>query len=373
MVEYFADKRLEINHQPVTLAELEDRLREIFRERNNKTLYIAGAGTLRYGERSSTVIKVNGFACGAFRRNNGRVRHPAAGASDVAERPLPPPATSAPTRRRSATGRRPPRAWAIAFEVADHVFGAAPRGDWKPTYSEHDPFHETFTTMAFIAAVTKTIKLCSGVLILPQRQAGLVAKQAAQVDVLSGGRVRLGVGVGWNHVEYEALGTEWKTRGARQSEQIEVMRRLWTEDFVTFEGKFHKMVDVNILRPVQRPIPIWFGGSSEAVIKRAAQFGDGWMPILAPDAAGEAKLALLREHLKAFGRDPATFGLEGWLRMDTPDEALWSKAVQEGLDAVRRPDGDALSDVPDVRAQRPDRDPAALQGRGGGLAADPSG
>jgi probable F420-dependent oxidoreductase len=215
------------------------------------------------------------------------------------------------------------------IEVADHVFGAAPRGDWKPTYSEHDPFHETFTTMAFIAAVTKTIQLCSGVLILPQRQTGLVAKQAAQVDVLSGGRVRLGVGVGWNHVEYEALGIDWKTRGARQSEQIEVMRRLWTEDFVTFEGRFHKMTDVTILPPpVQRPIPIWFGGSSEAVIKRAARIGDGWMPILAPDAAGEAKLGLLHEHLKAFGRDPATFGLEGWLRMETPDEELWSKAVQ---------------------------------------------
>ena len=138
------------------------------------------------------------------------------------------------------------------IEVADHVFGAAPRGDWKPTYSEHDPFHETFTTMAFIAAVTKNIKLCSGVLILPQRQTGVVAKQAAEVDILSGGRLRLGVGVGWNHVEYEALGMEWKTRGARQAEQIEVMRRLWTEDLVTFKGKFHTLVDVNML-PVPGP------------------------------------------------------------------------------------------------------------------------
>ena len=147
------------------------------------------------------------------------------------------------------------------IEVADHVFGAAPRGDWKPTYSEHDPFHETFTTMAFIAAVTRNIKLCSGVLILPQRQTGVVAKQAAEVDILSGGRLRLGVGVGWNHVEYEALGMEWKTRGAHQAEQIEVMRRLWTEDLVTFKGKFHTMIDVTMLpAPVQRPIPIWFGG-----------------------------------------------------------------------------------------------------------------
>lgn len=215
------------------------------------------------------------------------------------------------------------------IEVADHVFGAAPRGDWKPVYSETDPFHETFTTMAFIAAVTKTIQLCSGVLILPQRQTGLVAKQAAEVDILSGGRLRLGVGVGWNHVEYEALGTEWRMRGARQAEQIEVMRRLWTEDLVTFDGRFHKLTAVNLLPvPVQRPIPIWFGGSSDAVLERAARLGDGWMPILAPDAEGEAKLARLREHLKAFGRDPATFGLEGWLRMHERDPERWADAAQ---------------------------------------------
>ena len=215
------------------------------------------------------------------------------------------------------------------IEVADHVFGAAPRGDWKPVYSETDPFHETFTTMAFIAAVTKTIRLCSGVLILPQRQTGLVAKQAAEVDILSGGRLRLGVGVGWNHVEYEALGTEWRMRGARQAEQIEVMRRLWTEDLVTFDGRFHKLTAVNLLPvPVQRPIPIWFGGSSDAVLERAARLGDGWMPILAPDAEGEAKLARLREHLKEFGRDPATFGLEGWLRMHERDPERWAAAAQ---------------------------------------------
>ena len=213
------------------------------------------------------------------------------------------------------------------IEVADHVFGAAARGDWTPTYSERDPFHETFTTLAFLAAVTKKIKLCSGVLILPQRQAGVVAKQAAEVDILSGGRLRLGVGVGWNHVEYEALGTEWKTRGARQAEQIEVMRRLWTQDLVTFEGRFHKLIDVNIVPlPPQRPIPVWFGGSSDAVIKRAAQIGDGWMPILAPEAA-EPKLAQLRRHLVEFGRDPATFGLEGWLRFNEVDPDAWAKAA----------------------------------------------
>jgi probable F420-dependent oxidoreductase len=215
------------------------------------------------------------------------------------------------------------------IEVADHVFGAAARGDWKPLYSETDPFHETFTTMAFIAAVTKKVELCSGVLILPQRQTGLVAKQAAQVDILSGGRLRLGVGVGWNHVEYEALDMKWDQRGPMQSEQIEVMRKLWTGELVTYTGKYHKLVDVNVVPgPTQRTIPIWFGGSADAVIKRAARIGDGWMPIMAPDAEGEKKLAMLRDHLKSFGRDPAKFGIEGWLRMDKFDPDAWAKAAQ---------------------------------------------
>src|SRR5260370_24322463 len=181
--------------------------------------------------------------------------------------------------------------------------------------------------MASLAAVTKTIKLCSGVLILPQRQTGVVVKQAAEVDILSAGRLRWGIGVGWNDVEYESLGMEWKTRGAGQAEQIEVMRRLWTEDLVSFTGRFHKLVDVNLLPvPVQRPIPIWFGGSSDAVVKRAARLGDGWMPIMAPDAA-EPKLAMLRQHLKSFGPGPPAFGLEGWLRMNEPDPQLWAAAV----------------------------------------------
>jgi probable F420-dependent oxidoreductase len=214
------------------------------------------------------------------------------------------------------------------IEVPDHVFGATARGDWKPVYSEADPFHETFTTLAFLAGVTKTIKLTSGVLILPQRQTGVVAKQAAEVDILSGGRLRLGIGVGWNHVEYQALDAEWKTRGARQAEQIDVMRRLWTEDLVTYTGKFHNLQSVNLMPPpIQLPIPIWFGGSSDAVVKRAARLGDGWMPIMAPDEQGEAKLRELRGHLKAFGRDPATFGIEGWLRMTEPNPDLWAKAV----------------------------------------------
>ncbi|MFM9847654.1 MAG: LLM class F420-dependent oxidoreductase [Hyphomicrobiaceae bacterium] len=214
------------------------------------------------------------------------------------------------------------------IEVPDHVFGATARDGWTPVYNEKDPFHETFVILGFLAAVTKTIRLSSGVLISPQRQTGLIAKQAAEVDLLSAGRLRLGIGVGWNHVEYEALGTDWKTRGARQAEQVDVLRRLWSEDLVSYNGRFHHLKDVNIVPPpIQRPIPIWFGGSSDAVIKRAARLGDGWMPIMAPDLEGEQKLAMLRAELKGHGRDPAKFGIEGWLRMHDSDSGKWAAAA----------------------------------------------
>lgn len=225
------------------------------------------------------------------------------------------------------------------IEVPDHVFGATARDGWTPNYNEKDPFHETFVTLGFLAAVTRTIRLSSGILIAPQRQTGLVAKQAAEVDLLSGGRLRLGIGVGWNHVEYKALGTDWNTRGARQAEQAEVLRRLWCEDVVDYDGRFHSMKGVTIVpSPVQRPIPIWFGGSSDAVVKRAARLGDGWMPILAPDEQARQKLALLREEMARHGRDQGKFGLEGWLRMHDPDPQRWGAAAdgwrQLGADFV---------------------------------------
>jgi probable F420-dependent oxidoreductase len=214
------------------------------------------------------------------------------------------------------------------IEVPDHVFGAKGRNGWVPLYDEKHAFHETFVTLGFLAAVTKTIGLSTGILIAPQRQTGVIAKQAAEVDILSGGRLRLGIGVGWNHVEYEALGVDWKTRGARQAEQVEVLRRLWSGKLVSFTGRFHDLQDVSIVPPpVQRPIPIWFGGSSDAVITRAARLGDGWMPIMAPDTEAEQKLGLLRERLKRFGRDPVKFGIEAWLRMHSPDPQGWAAAA----------------------------------------------
>lgn len=211
------------------------------------------------------------------------------------------------------------------IEVPDHVFGATARDGWTPLYNETDPFHETFVMLGFLAAVTKRIRLSSGVLIAPQRQTGLIAKQAAEVDLLSSGRLRLGIGVGWNHVEYEALGENWKTRGARQAEQVEVLRRLWSGDVVTFNGRFHAFKEVNIVPPpVQRPIPIWFGGISDAVVMRAARLGDGWMPIMPPDEKAEQKLALLRDEMRKHDRDPGSFAVEGWLRMHDQDTQRWA-------------------------------------------------
>ena len=215
------------------------------------------------------------------------------------------------------------------IEVPDHVFGATARDGWTPLYNERDPFHETLVMLGFLAAVTTRIRLSSGILIAPQRQTGLIAKQAAEIDLLSGGRLRLGIGVGWNHVEYAALGAEWKTRGAMQAEQIEVMRRLWSGDLVTYSGRFHRLQGVNIVPPpVQRPIPIWLGGSSDAVIKRAARIADGWMPIIAPDEQAAAKLTQLRDELRNHGRDPARFGIEGWLRMQEADPQKWAAAAE---------------------------------------------
>jgi len=244
------------------------------------------------------------------------------------------------------------------IEVPDHVFGATARDGWTPVYNEKDPFHETFVILGFLAAVTKTIRLSSGVLISPQRQTGLIAKQAAEADLLSGGRLRLGIGVGWNHVEYEALGTDWKTRGARQAEQVDVLRRLWSEDLVSYNGRFHHLKDVNIVPPpIQRPIPIWFGGSSDAVIKRAARLGDGWMPIMAPDLEGEQKLAMLRGELKGHGRDPGKFGIEGWLRMHDSDPGKWAAAA----DGWRRLGADMVMLYPMYRITTLDEHIATLR------------
>jgi len=162
----------------------------------------------------------------------------------------------------------------------DHVLGAV-HADRDPQltgpYTEHDPFHDPFVMFAHLAAITERIQFATGVLVLPQRQTALVARQAADVDLLSGGRLRLGVGVGWNHVEYEALGEEFGTRGARQEEQIELLRRLFTEPVVDFSGRFDRVDRASLVPKPARSIPIWLGGSSEPAFDRAARVADGFI------------------------------------------------------------------------------------------------
>jgi len=168
--------------------------------------------------------------------------------------------------------------------------------------------------------VTRHIELVTGIVILPQRQTALVAKQAAAVDVLSGGRLRLGIGVGWNPVEFEALGENFQNRGKRIEEQLDLMRLLWTRDLVRYEGRFHRVPDAGINPlPVQQPIPVWMGGDSEVVIRRAARLADGWitLPSFRPDPAGQQTVDRLHALIREAGRDPAAFGIEARMALAT--------------------------------------------------------
>ena len=195
----------------------------------------------------------------------------------------------------------------------DHVLGAnaASRPGWEGPYDHTDLIHEPFVLLGYLAAVTQRIELVAAVIILPQRQTALVAKQVAEIDVLSGGRMRLGIGIGWNDVEYEALGEDFHNRGRRSEEQIEVLRALWTQELVTYRGRWHRITDAGINPlPVQRPVPIWIGGGAEAVLRRIARVGDGWFPQLKPDADGLAAVERLRSYAREAGRDPGDIGIE---------------------------------------------------------------
>lgn len=195
----------------------------------------------------------------------------------------------------------------------DHVLGASPDrpGGWSGPYTHQSAFLEPFALFAYFAAVAPQLGFATGILILPQRQTALVAKQAATLDILCSGKLRLGVGLGWNPVEYEALGMDFHNRGKRIEEQVQVLRRLWTSELVDFSGRWHTIsrAGLNPL-PVQRPIPIWFGGSSPAVIDRIARLGDGWM-VRSPDPQAAAPvITRIRQQMAALGRDPAQLGVE---------------------------------------------------------------
>jgi len=214
--------------------------------------------------------------------------------------------------------------------VFDHVLGANPErpGGWKGPYTFRHAFHEPFVLFGYLAAVTRRVELVTGIIILPQRQTALVAKQAAAVDVLSGGRLRLGVAVGWNPVEFEALGEDFKTRGARIEEQVEVMRALWTRELVTFAGKHHRIPDAGLNPlPVQRPIPVWMGGESLVAQRRMARIADGWMPHFRPGAPGQAMVDRMHGLVREAGRDPGKFGIEGRMTLSQIPPAEWGKEL----------------------------------------------
>ena len=217
----------------------------------------------------------------------------------------------------------------------DHVLGAnaESRPGWSGAYRHTDQFHEPFVLFGYLAGVTESIELVTGVIILPQRQTALVAKQTAAVDVLSGGRLRLGIGVGWNAVEYEALGENFGDRGRRSEEQIELIRRLWTEDLVTFEGRWHKVTDAGINPlPVQRPIPVWFGGGAPQTISRIARTGDGWFPQFPPNDEGRALIEDMREQASAAGRDPDAIGIESRVSISSGSPDDWVATVDRWRD-----------------------------------------
>lgn len=211
--------------------------------------------------------------------------------------------------------------------TGDHVMGANPAKP-NPTgvrvgTNEHS-VHDPFVALSFLAGCTTRLGFATGIVIMPQRQTVLIAKQAAGLDLLCEGRLRLGVGVGWNEIEYEGLNENFHNRGRRSEEQIEVMRALWAQPHVKFKGRYHNIDDSGINpRPASGRIPIWFGGHADAILQRTARIGDGWMPLAyGPSERAVAKFEQLRGWTKEAGRDPAAVGVEVWISLGvgTPDD-----------------------------------------------------
>jgi probable F420-dependent oxidoreductase len=227
--------------------------------------------------------------------------------------------------------------------AADHVLGKNPRaafshGSNTGVSSDHaqrigtseKAFHEPFVLLSFLAGCTSKIGLSTGVLILPQRQAALVAKQAASLNILCGGRFRLGIGVGWNEVEFVGLNENFHNRGKRSAEQVQVMQALWGQDHVAFSGEFHRIEDAGINpRPPNGRVPVWFGGHAEATFRRAAKYGDGFMPLdFPPGDAALTAFEKLRALVREAGRDPKDVGIEVWMSPGTGTEMDWRREFQ---------------------------------------------
>ena len=224
----------------------------------------------------------------------------------------------------------------IAF--SEHVVSSS-ASPYPPGLSFEEPWHESFTLLAFLAAITDTIELSTGMTLLPLRPAALAAKQAAEVDVLSGGRLRLAVSVGWQRRELEAVGVDPSTRGALIEEQIEAMRLLWTEDLVTYHGTHVVLDEVAVHPRPHRQIPIWMGGGNfgtggmplPVTIKRAARLADGFK-MMAPLCTSLDNMLQLADRLRAevtdAGRDAEAFGVEGRLVTHVTPQGEWASNVR---------------------------------------------
>ena len=217
----------------------------------------------------------------------------------------------------------------------DHVIGADPdvhRG-WRGPYDVSTTFHEPFVLFGYLAAVT-ALELVTGIIILPQRQTVLAAKQSAEVDLLTNGHLRLGVGIGWNAVEYEALGKDFSNRGERLEEQVALLRRLWTERTVTHDGVHERVTGAGLAPlPVQRPIPVWFGAVAERALRRVGRLGDGWFPQVPPGSKLDESRAVVRGAAVDAGRDPDALGMEGRISWSAGDLETLSRHAGKWRDA----------------------------------------
>ena len=212
----------------------------------------------------------------------------------------------------------------------DHVLGvnAASRPDWGARNTSKDYFHDPFVLFGFLSACTRTIEFSTQVMILPQRQTALVAKQAASLDVLSGGRFRFGIGIGWNPVEYVGLNEDFRNRGKRSEEQIAVLNALWAEPHVTFKGTWHTIEDAGINPlPTRRAIPLWLGGHEDVTLRRTAKWGAGWIMLAHPLEEAKAEFAKLRRYAQEAGRDPATIGIEVWVSTGAGGPEDWRREL----------------------------------------------
>jgi len=217
----------------------------------------------------------------------------------------------------------------------DHVVGADPEvhQGWDGPYDISTTFHEPLVMFGYLAAVT-TLELVTGILILPQRQTALVAKQATEVDLLTEGRFRLGVGIGWNRVEYEALGKDFTNRGRRFDEQIDLLRRLWTERSVTFDGAFEQVVGAGLAPlPVQRPIPVWLGGASDPAYRRIGRLATGWFPMVNPGDNLDRARSIIEASAAESGRDGSALGMEGRVTWQPDDTDLFLRHVDRWREA----------------------------------------